>query len=166
MNPGSVCPKLPKRASRAIDDWEAIVAESLRGLPVTEALPVTEEVVEDTRELVYTSLRMARSPSSAGVVIAGFGKAPLFPALSHYFVDGVVANRVRMRSIESVLVDDDMDGFIRPFAQQGVVQTFMNGLDPRYHREIREFISETFRLLTDDIDGLYGTCCLLKIIAD
>ena len=76
----------------AIDDWDGMVRKCLG------SLPVTDEVTERTRLMVCTSLRVASGlPGWSGIVIAGFGTAQLFPALSHYLVDGVIAGQVRAR---------------------------------------------------------------------
>ena len=134
--------------NKAIDDWDTLVDKSLEGLPVTDS------VRKRVRAMVYTSLRVAIwAPASSGVVIAGFGTAQLFPALSHYLVDGVLAGKVRARRLEGIQIGWEQSAAICPFAQQDMVQTFMDGLHPEYPSALGEFVDETIRLFADHFGG-------------
>lgn len=126
---------------KAIEDWDALVGERLKDLPVTDA------VKDRARALVRTSLRAATwSPTASGVVIGGFGTSQLFPALSHYLVDGVLAGQVRARQLHGIQIGWQRSAVICPFAQQDMVQTFMDGLHPDYPQAIVGFIEGTLEL--------------------
>ena len=130
--------------SMAIDDWDGFVRKCLG------SLPVTDKVAEMTRLMVCTSLRVASGlPGWSGIVIAGFGTAQLFPALSHYLVDGVIAGLVRARRLSTVQIGWDQTAAICPFAQQDMMQTFMDGLYPGYRRALRQFVDETIKLFAN-----------------
>ncbi len=130
--------------NEAIDDWEGLIRTLLGDLPVTDT------VRERAQAMVCASLRVATwSPMSSGVVVAGFGALQLFPALSHYLVDGVLANRVRTRRLHGIQIGWRQPAAICPFAQQDMVRTFMDGLHPNYPRALGGFIDETMRLFTN-----------------
>ena len=127
--------------NEAIDDWDVLIGRYL------EDLPVTDTVKERAQAMVCTSLRAATwSPASSGVVVAGFGTSQLFPALSHYLVDGVLAGEVRARRLQKVQIGWQRSAVICPFAQQDMVRTFMDGLHPDYPHALGGFIDETMQL--------------------
>ncbi len=128
----------------AIDDWSAFM---IQGFP---ELPRSAEIQERALVLVRTSLRQAQqSPWSAGVVIAGFGEDQVFPALSHYLIDGVVADCVRARRLSGVSIGGEHSAGIYPFAQMDMVQTFMDGLHPEYRLALGNFVYDIVGLVVD-----------------
>ena len=133
----------------AAKDWPDFVAASFRGLPIDA------RVVRRARVLIRTSLRLAdRSPGSGGVVVAGFGESQIFPALSHFFFDGVVANRLRSRPGGHVRIDGNQSASIYPFAQEDMVATFMDGVHPGYRLALDGFVDQTVDLLIDHFSDL------------
>lgn len=116
----------------AIKDWSAFVDERLNGFPTNAVIK------RRARVMVRASLRARReSPWSTGLVVAGFGTAQLFPALSHYVVDGAVGGRVRAWKVDDVRIGKDQSASIYPFAQGDMVVTFMDGIHPDYRRALR-----------------------------
>lgn len=80
--------------NEAIDDWDVLIRRFLKDLPVTDM------VSERARAMVCASLLVATwSPASSGGVVAGFGTSQLFPVLSHYPADGVLAGEIRARRL-------------------------------------------------------------------
>ena len=133
-----------REIGNALPDWSDFVAAVFRGLP-TDA-----RVVRRARVLVRTSLRLAdRSPGSGGVVVAGFGESEIFPALSHYLLDGVVANRVRAHPGSHVRIDGNQSASIYPFAQEDMVATFMDGVHPGFRVALDGFVDETVALFLE-----------------
>ena len=124
--------------SDAIGQWSRFVDESL------SQLPTDSEIKRRARIMVRTSLRVARqSPWGSGVVVVGFGTDQLFPALTHYFVDGVVANRVRAWKVSDLCIGKEQLAGICPFAQEDMVATFMDGVSPEYRLAFQVFVDET-----------------------
>ena len=137
-----------REISSAMPDWPAFVTAVFRGLPVDT------RVVRRARVLVRMSLRLAdRSPGSGGVVVTGFGESEIFPALSHYLLDGVVANRVRVHPAGHVRIDGDQSAGIYPFAQEDMVATFMEGVHPGFRIALDEFVDQTVALLIERFCG-------------
>lgn len=132
-----------KEVSAAIKEWSGFVDEALAGLPTDS------EIRRRARVLIRTSLRVARqSPWGSGVVVVGFGTDQLFPALSQYIVDGVVANRVRAWKVKDVRIGKEHSAGIYPFAQRDMVATFMDGVSPEYRLALKEFVDTTIETFT------------------
>ena len=128
----------------AVDDWDVLVGTSLEDVPVQDA------VKERAQAMVCTSLRAATwSPASSGVVVAGFGTSQLFPALSHYLVDGVLADNVRVRQLRGFQIGWKQSAVICPFAQRDMVTTFMDGLHPDYPSALVGFVDEMMQLFAN-----------------
>ena len=108
-------------------DWGDFVDQSLSGLPTNE------RIKRLARVMARTSLRVpSPSPWCSGVVVVGFGRNQWFPALSHYLIDGVIAEKVRSCRANSVEIGDQQPMGIYPFAQTDMVATFMDGISPEY----------------------------------
>lgn len=138
-----------REIGNVVADWPDFVAAAFRDLPIDP------RIVRRARVLVRTSLRLAdRSPGSGGVVVAGFGESEIFPALSHYHLDGVVANRVRVNPSSHVRIDGDQSAGIYPFAQEDMVATFMDGVHPGFLMALDGFVDETVALFIERFCGL------------
>ena len=132
-----------------LGDWSSFLDEHWQGHQLTS------EARRRLRVLVRTSLRVAIEwPESSGVVVTGFGKAQVFPALSRYVVDGVVATRIRARHVDSIAIGNDHTAMIIPFAQRDMVSTFMNGIDPNYLDAIDQFVDTTLAMLAQHFGDL------------
>lgn len=133
-----------REISAAIKDWSGFVDEYLNGLPTNS------EIKRRARVMARASLRAAQqSPWGSGVVVTGFGTDQLFPAMSQYFVDGIVAGRVRAWRVGGVCIGRDQSAGIYPFAQEDMVATFMDGIHPDYRQALSEFVDEAIGLLVD-----------------
>jgi len=131
-----------REISAAIKDWPAFVDEYLNGLPTNS------EIKRRALVMARASLRAAQqSPWYSGLVVTGFGTEQLFPALSHYIVDGVVAGRVRAWKVDGVCIGEEQSAGIYPFAQEDMVATFMDGIHPGYRGALKEFVGEAIDLL-------------------
>ncbi len=69
---------------------------------------------------------------NSGIVIAGFGDAEPFPSIHSYIVQGVIGNKLKFKPFRSASIGYSMDASITPFAQDEMVHTFMQGVDPGY----------------------------------
>ncbi|MCY4422337.1 MAG: hypothetical protein OXC06_04615 [Acidimicrobiaceae bacterium] len=133
-----------RQIGSAIPDWNNYLRESFTRFTTNSSLN------RRARALVRTALRsVSPNPWTSGVVVVGFGSDQLFPAFSHYVVDGVVANRVRARHLDSAQINEDSSAQIRAFAQGDMVQTFMDGLHPMYPEALRGLVKRTLDLLVE-----------------
>ncbi len=95
--------------------------------------------------LQICSLRVSTnwwSFKSGGVVIAGFGKNDILPALYSFTVDAIVDSHLKYDPMPSQSNDmnESRAASIIPFAQAEMVHRFIRGLDPEYKRELSQFI--------------------------
>lgn len=151
-----------REIASAVPDWAGFVASAF------QSLPIDDRVVRRARVLVRWSLRLAdRSPWRGGVVVVGFGEEQIFPALSHYLLDGVVANRVRVNPGSHVQIGADQSAGIYPFAQEDMVVTFMDGVHPGFRLALYEFVDETVALLAErfcnEVEGSLPAAILLEL---
>ena len=126
-----------KQINTAIDDWMDF-AKKLLG-----HLPINKKIVQRARVMVRAAIMSVPlhswNPWRSGVVVTGFGTDQLFPALSHYLVDGVIAEKVRVRHLDSEEISEQRSASIRAFAQGDMVTTFMEGVDPYYTRLLNSY---------------------------
>lgn len=96
----------------------------------------TVEALEEIAVLSFTKDVIVGS--SAGVVIAGYGVAQVFPALDALRVHGVVGNTLKFQRIRSAAIGRENAAAIFPFAQSEMVVAFMEGAEPEYQERISE----------------------------
>ena len=126
-----------RQINTVIDNWIDFVNMGLGDLPVNK------EIVRRARVMVRASLMvvplLSWSPWRSGVVVTGFGKDQLFPALTHYLVDGVIAGKMRARCLDSEQIGEQQSASIRAFAQDDMVRTFMEGVDLNYTQRLDDY---------------------------
>ena len=126
-----------KQIDTATHDWVDFTDKLLGGLPITK------KIVQRARVMVKTAIRFvplnSRNQRRSGVVVTGFGIDQLFPALSHYLVDGVIAGKVRVRHLDSEEISEQRSASIRAFAQGDMVTTFMEGVNQDYTRLLEDY---------------------------
>ncbi|MCP4196207.1 MAG: hypothetical protein GY762_03575 [Proteobacteria bacterium] len=107
------------------------------------------EIIEQTRDQVFgslprtkwTNVKLVEAVSEvlgrditagidSGIVIAGFGDLEHFPSLIEMHIEGMAANHPLICRKREITIDDGLAGSIIPFAQQEMVVTFMEGIDP------------------------------------
>lgn len=107
-------------------DVEAIIAEVFRqDLPAKTRTALKKLAAEMLCRKVPTSL-------TSGVVVAGFGEQEFMPALAAYEIDEMVLGRLRHVHKEptQIRIEDDNRACVVPFAQQEMVHSFMQGIEP------------------------------------
>lgn len=83
--------------------------------------------------------------NNAGVVFAGFGDQDVFPSVFSYEVDAVINYWLKFKPDKSCEISfDGTQSAIIPFAQSEMVYTFMEGIDPRYERELFDYLGRIF----------------------
>ena len=74
-----------------------------------------------------------------GVVFAGFGQSEIFPQIEDFKVFSSFIGYQKVIKNPEIKIGNDMScsaAAIRPFAQQEMVYTFMNGIDKKIHDEL------------------------------
>ena len=135
-----------RQISSAIDDFKSLLGD------VFEGLDIDRGIIMKARALSRLSLRSVYQHAwSSGIVVIGFGSSQLFPAFSHYVVDGAVAGKPRARHLNSLQIDEDRSADVCPFAQDDMIRVFLDGIDPTYPKVLANVVSRTFDLLSDSL---------------
>ena len=83
----------------------------------------------------------------SGIVIAGFGEQQLFPSVRSFRVSGVATGKLKYQfDSKSADIGVEMGSTIIPFAQDEMVRSFMEGIEPEYWIDI---LGSVTRLLED-----------------
>jgi len=101
------------------------------------------------------------SASTSGIVVAGFGADDLYPSLVTHEIEGVINGKAKCKRLDnkSVNITKGTECTVIPFAQDDMVASFMNGLNPSVSSFITSYLSEVFSRLPEliDKDKLTGT---------
>ena len=138
--------------------WEA----SLRRRLMTVVPRLTVEVFqklpldsEDQRNLLdiatFIHSRAVISADHSGVVICGFGEDDIYPALVTNLIDGVYDGRLKFKKDEekTFRVSESHHCSIIPFAQDDMVATFMEGINPSVNRFTNRYLQQLFARLPE-----------------
>ena len=139
-----------KLKGRYADDVKSIKDEVFENLPM--------KAIEKKRlnEIAYNLFTKSlphgiNRKGTSGIVIAGFGDRDLFPALQMYHIDGYINQRLIYNNKYKFNIDFKQTALVVPFAQQEMVNTFMEGINPDFQRLIFGSLREVFRKYTEVI---------------
>lgn len=105
-----------------------------------------------------TLLRSRLSDGRTGIVIAGFGREEWCPSLAAIETDGVVLGKLKYASKENLDIDrGGPHAAMVGFAQDDMVSTFLNGVDPRYETYVNESMGTFFGELMEPLKLQPGT---------
>jgi len=82
------------------------------------------------------------SNSSTGVVIAGFGENEIFPSAVEYQFEAVISGKLKHTQTQYAQASRENPAIIMPFAQQEMVNTFVEGIDPSYRGALHSYLNE------------------------
>ena len=109
---------------------------------VFDGIPLNRGLIEKMAVIAVNSLVKCPHdfewPSATGLVIAGFGRDEMFPAITAYTLHGISHGKLYYRTDLSQKVDTENSATIVPFAQKEMVFAFMEGVDPMYQSSIEE----------------------------
>lgn len=101
------------------------------------------------------------SERKSGIVIAGFGTDNIYPVVVTHEIEGIICGKVKCKFIDnkSVKIENGSHCSVIPFAQDDMVASFMNGLNPTVQRFLHSFLNNLFQRLPEVIDtnNLKGT---------
>jgi hypothetical protein len=131
---------------------------------VFERIPLTPDLAQSLSAmavLFYVKSLEGFEPLErdfSGVVIAGFGKRDLFPAMQAFLVEGMIKKHLKHLEVERNQVGFESGAIIIPFAQREMVDIFMSGLDPRFMGGFLSGLAKTFeeypQMIIDSIEKL------------
>lgn len=128
-------------------------------LEVFEQLPLTESQKE---KLQKTACMMAYKDfflASSGIVVAGFGGKEIFPSCFTYDVGYVIAEKLKYKQkAESSMSVKESGAGIVPLAQENIIRTFVNGMDPEieviYQKSLSRELEDLVKNLNEKITSL------------
>jgi hypothetical protein len=137
--------KYSKQIQRALDE-------------VMEKLPIGKIARRNLDEIaVSLFVKFADGmahPLNSGVVIAGFGDKQIFPCLKSLRIEGMAGDVLKFKMEEAQCTTLSLDGTaaaILPFAQQEMVHTFMQGVDPLYSSVISRNMSRILAVFGETV---------------
>lgn len=112
---------------------------------------VGKELNKKIQKNIYNFLKSnIFSNGQTGVVFAGYGKTDLFPKLISFITDGSYNNILKYKD-ESHEDGKEYTG-IYPFAQKDMVDTVLNGIDPR----LQDFEYNEYNYIREGIINIVG----------
>lgn len=141
------------RFGRAIDE---VTKEIFQAFPLRKD---HQRALRKLASILHT--RAIFSNGTSGLVVAGFGEDELYPSIVTYQVDGFILDRMKcQRSAEKCIrIEQAGNAAIVPFAQDDMVYTFMQGMNPVVEKFVRTYLDRLFVRLPDLLadDTLAGT---------
>jgi hypothetical protein len=116
---------------------EQLKKDNFQQLPLSE---ITSQVLSQICALIFCKNRF--SDHFTGVVIAGFGENEIFPSAVEYRLEAVVSGRLKHTQAQFVQASREQNAIIMPFAQQEMVNTFVEGIDPAYYQSLHSYFRE------------------------
>jgi len=89
----------------------------------------------------------------SGIVIAGFGKKDLFPSLIEHEICGIINGYIRLKVKQERNITISKNYDIVPFAQSDTVDTFLNGISPRYSNVLNDSFNQHIISVIDSMDS-------------
>ena len=137
------------------NDFHSIRKETFEKLPIE---PGVARLLNDIAALIM--VKDLFSALASGIVVAGFGEEELYPCVLTYRVEGVVENKLKYKydDRKSFTVRSGNECAILPFAQEDMVATFMDGINPAIRRILESYLRNLFTGLPEVVQSLQGNC--------
>ncbi len=114
-------------------EYESIFEELIE--EVFEGLTIRKTTKNRLLKIAENSLLKNRfSSMMSGIVIAGFGEEEIFPSLHTYNIECVFGNTLKYSKNEDKSHEIGSYPVIIPFAQEDMIATFLEGIDPMLQR--------------------------------
>ncbi|ODS36768.1 MAG: hypothetical protein A7316_09820, partial [Candidatus Altiarchaeales archaeon WOR_SM1_86-2] len=131
-------PSVPKSYNKnIIDKYEKIINKPIEKVikEFFEELPISKTHSNQLKKIAASLFSKfpehIKSGSISGVVIAGFGEDDTFPSLESFLMEGVCNNKLKYKADRPAKIDFKTSASITPFAEDKMVHTFMEGIDPK-----------------------------------
>ena len=150
-NTSDLLPSIPKTHIKDIINKYGSIIDEVKNEMFGE-LPISKKSSEQLNEISASTFSKNRFPPSlSGVVIAGFGEKDVFPCRKSFLLDGIVNDRLKYIEDSGIDIRSDNRASISAFAQNEMVKTFMNGIDPVYSEYTRNYLYKIFDKYPDVI---------------
>jgi hypothetical protein len=153
------------RAQELFTAFDEITTKAISD--VFEQLPIIETARVQLKSMPVLFFLKNAGPNDpvsqdfSGIVITGFGKKEIFPSLVTYAIEGRLSGLLKFKEIENRTITLEESGYVVPFAQQEMVDTFMAGMDHRFFDALLESLQAIFlefpRSIIDGIETIDET---------
>lgn len=136
--------------------------QKLRAKNIDRFRSIREDVFENVKILgstasklydiaAYLHTKQIFSTGVSGLVIAGYGESEIYPTVMTYDVEGVVEDKLKYRLSEDKThsIKTGHECRIIAFAQDDMVATFMQGINPQVLHFVESYLNEVFRRLPE-----------------
>lgn len=139
-----------------VPDFTAKHRQSLNAL-IRSSFEKFEVSSENSEKLIGIGINLFLKTSSlamqtseySGLVIAGFGKKEIFPAINHYVIDEIFDNRMKFTFIEKRALTHSDHADMLAFAQRNFISAFLSGIDPEMRNYVRGELPKVFKKVSD-----------------
>jgi len=102
----------------------------------------------------YVHTKQVFSSGVSGLVVAGYGESEIYPSVIAFDVEGVVEDKLkyRMNSDKCHSIETGNECRIIAFAQDDMVTTFMNGINPQVLGFVESYLNKVFNRLPELLD--------------
>ena len=102
---------------------------------VFDELSLTKQDVQNLLQIAVKSItKNTFSSSASGIVIAGFGEEEVFPSLHTYNIECAIEGKLKYSKNKEKSHEIGSYPVIIPFAQEDMISTFVEGIDPRLQK--------------------------------
>jgi hypothetical protein len=135
-------------ATQLRNKYKSIIREVCRD--AFEKLPLK---ISDSNKLGYIASNLfvkdIFASDISGLVIAGFGTEDIFPSMQSFIIEGIIDNHVKYKQETTSEIAFDQTAYISAFAQNEMVATFMDGIDPSQNKLLSEWLKIIFNNYPD-----------------
>lgn len=138
-----------------------IIREKYKGLfrelrdQVFEEVKVSAAIAAKLYDIAaYLHVKKIFSTGVSGLVVAGYGESELYPSIVTYEIEGVIENKLKYRKNPDKChtINAGMECRIIAFAQEDMVTTFMNGINPSVLGLLHGYLTQLFSRLPELLD--------------
>ena len=138
---------------------------------IFENLKVSKVYVTKIYDIAgFLCTRDVFSSNTTGVVIAGFGDSEVYPSVLTHQVEGIIDGKLKCRveSTKCMKIVHPAQCAIVPFAQEDMVDTFMQGWNPAIQNFVLTYISQLLNRFPDLLNDsdLSGSAAKKKKLRD
>lgn len=156
----SIKKRLPKYTKKYEDDFKKKYLSLFRNAvkDVFEKFSITQDSY--TKLYFIATLLHSRdifSSAKTGVVLAGFGEDEIFPVIRTYDIDGYYNGKLKYKfdPDKSEVIKNGNNSTVIPFAQEDMVGSFMQGVNPSVHIFIIKYLNRIFERLPELVNKKY-----------
>ncbi|MGL5941154.1 MAG: hypothetical protein ACRC2S_12300 [Waterburya sp.] len=123
------------------DKYRKIINDKIS--EVFEQIPLTEQNKNKVIDIIVYYFSTETFINKSGVVITGFGRKEFFPSLNSLVIECVIDNKLKYMQDRQVSVEAEGASII-PFAQDDMVRTFIQGIDPEMYEFSLDYLEKMF----------------------